>query len=197
MSRDYKNVERKGGRSSGGSLLAGVFIGLALGLVIALLVAWYINKMPSPFAVRPPASRPEVGKGASPAAPATTPDKGGKAADAKQRFEFYKILPGSEETAPDQRARDAKKGAEAEGKEAFFLQAGAFSNAPEADNMKARLALLGVEAMIQTTPAADKGLLHRVRMGPYTSIDELNRTRETLKQNGIATTLIRVRETEK
>jgi cell division protein FtsN len=77
------------------------------------------------------------------------------------------------------------------------LQAGAFSNAPEADNMKARLALLGVEAMIQTTPAADKGLLHRVRMGPYTSVDELNRTRETLKQNGISTTLIRVRETEK
>jgi cell division protein FtsN len=196
MSRDYKNVERKGSRNSGGSLLAGIFIGLALGLVIALIVAWYINKMPNPFSSRPPAARPEVGKAAPPAAPATAPDKGGKAADAKQRFEFYKILPGSDDAAPE-RARDGKKVPDAEGKEAFFLQAGAFSNAPEADNMKARLALLGVEAMIQTTPAADKGLLHRVRMGPYTSVDELNRTRETLKQNGISTTLIRVRETEK
>ena len=34
-------------------------------------------------------------------------------------------------------------------------------------------------------------------MGPYTNVDELNRIRETLKQNGIATTLIRIRETEK
>jgi cell division protein FtsN len=196
MSRDYKNVERKGGRSGGGSLLAGIFIGLALGLVIALIVAWYINKMPNPFSSRPPVARPEVGKAAPPASPAPAPDKGGKTGDAKQRFEFYKILPGSEEAAPD-RTRDGKKAADAEGKEAFFLQAGAFSNAPEADNMKARLALLGVEAMIQTTPATDKGLLHRVRMGPYTSVDQLNRTRETLKQNGISTTLIRVRETEK
>lgn len=198
MSRDYKNVERKGGRRSGGSLLAGIFIGLALGLVIALVVAWYINKMPNPFSTRSPAPRPDTTtKGTPPSPPAQNADKDGKAADAKQRFEFYKILPGSEESAPDQRAQQSKKAAEADGREAFFLQAGAFSNAPEADNMKARLALLGVEATIQTTPAADKGLLHRVRMGPYTSIDELNRTRETLKQNGIATTLIRVRETEK
>jgi cell division protein FtsN len=197
MSRDYKNVERPGGRRSGGSLLAGIFIGLALGLIIALIVAWYINKMPNPFSTRAPASRTDTSKGAPPAAPAPVPDKGGKSTDGKQRFDFYKILPGSEEAAPDQRARDGKKPADAEGKEAFFLQAGAFSNAPEADNMKARLALLGVEAMIQTSPATDKALLHRVRMGPYTSIDELNRTRETLKQNGIATTLIRVRETEK
>src|SRR5512133_648886 len=108
MSRDYKNVDRKGGRSSGGSLLAGIFIGLALGLVIALVVAWYINKMPNPFASRPPVARPEGGKTTPPGAPVTTPDRGAKSADAKQRFEFYKILPGSEETAPDQRARDGK-----------------------------------------------------------------------------------------
>lgn len=193
MSRDYKNVERNGGRRSGGSLLAGIFIGLALGLVIALVVAWYINKMPNPFATRAPTARTEAPKGP----PAAQTEKGAKTADAKQRFDFYKILPGSEENAGEQRAQDARKAPEPEAKEAFFLQAGAFSNAPEADNMKARLALLGVEATIQTTPAADKGLLHRVRTGPYTSIDQLNRTRETLKQNGIATTLIRVRETEK
>jgi len=193
MSRDYKSVERKGGRRSGGSLLAGIFIGLALGLVIALLVAWYINKMPNPFATRAPATRTESVKPA-PSVPSTE-DKGAKGADAKQRFDFYKILPGSEEAAPERRAKDGQKAADA--KEAFFLQAGAFSSAPEADNMKARLALLGVEAGIQTTPGQDKALLHRIRIGPYTSIDELNRVRDTLKQNGIPTTLIRVREAEK
>ena len=197
MSRDYKNIERKGGRRSGGSLLAGIFIGLALGLVIALMVAWYVNKMPSPFSARAPAMRQEsAGKGAATNTPAPGGDKGGKSADTKQRFEFYNILPGTADTGPEQPAQADRKATPSQGKEAFFLQAGAFSSAPEADNMKARLALLGVEATVQTTPA-DKGLLHRVRMGPYTSIDELNRTRDTLKQNGIATTLIRVRETGK
>jgi len=191
MSRHYKNVERKTGKSgNGGSLLAGIFIGLALGLVIALLVAWYINKMPNPFSSKAPATKADAAKGA----PA---EKAGKSADGKQRFDFYQILPGKEEPA-DARTPDARKSdAAADSKEAFFLQAGAYSNGPEADNMKARLALLGVEAGIQTTTAPDKSVLHRVRMGPYTNVDELNRIRETLKQNGIATTLIRIRETEK
>ena len=44
---------------------------------------------------------------------------------------------------------------------------------------------------------ADKGTLHRVRVGPYTSVEELNRTRDTLKQNGLQTTLIKLRESER
>lgn len=195
MSRDYKNVERKGGsRGNGSSLLVGIFIGLALGLIIALAVAWYINKMPSPFSSRAPAMRSEAPKAQTPPPPRSE-TKSANATDEKQRFDFYKILPGKEDTSPDQ-GKDVGKAAP-QGKEAFFLQAGAFSSAPEADNMKARLALLGVEAMIQSTPNADKGLVHRVRVGPYTSVDELNRVREALKQNGIQTTLIRVREPEK
>ena len=87
-----------------------------------------------------------------------------------------------------------KKKSTAAVKETFFLQAGAFQNAPDADNLKARLALLGVEATIQTTTLADKGVWHRVRVGPYTRVEELNRTRDTLKQNGIDTALIKVRE---
>ena len=39
----------------------------------------------------------------------------------------------------------------------------------------------------------EKGVWHRVRVGPYTSVEELNRTRDTLKQNGIETALIKVR----
>jgi cell division protein FtsN len=48
---------------------------------------------------------------------------------------------------------------------------------------------------VQTTTLPDKGVWHRVRVGPYTAIEELNRARETLKQNGIETTLIKVRDT--
>ena len=121
--------------------------------------------------------------------------KAGVAAEAKPRFDFYKILPGNEEPATDQQLREAQKKSATSEKEAFFLQAGAFQSTADADNLKARLALLGIEATIQTTTVPDKGVWHRVRVGPYTSVEELTRTRDTLRQNGLETSLIKVRET--
>ena len=192
MSKDYKRPEPKS-RSGGSSLVIGILIGLVLGLGIALAVAWYINKMPSPFLSRPSPVKSDPPKDAQ--APAKGEDKTAKAPAAKPRFDFYKILPGSEEPATDQQMKDAqKKKSTVAARETFFLQAGAFQGAPDADNLKARLALLGVEATIQTTTLPDKGVWHRVRVGPYTSVEELNRTRETLRRNGVETALIKVRE---
>jgi len=194
MSKDYKRPEPKA-RSGGSSLLIGILIGLVLGLGIALAVAWYINKMPSPFLSRPPAPKSEQPKGARAPVPSKSDEKAAKAPEGKPRFDFYKILPGTEEPATDQQLRDAqKKKSTAAARETFYLQAGAFQGAADADALKARLALLGVEAMIQTTTLPDKGVWHRVRVGPYTSVEELNRTRDTLKQNGVETALIKVRE---
>lgn len=188
MNKDYKGNERKGGsRDSGGSLFIGILIGLVLGLSIALGVAWYINKMPNPFQQKTPVPKPD------PAKPAAAP---AKPADAKPRFDFYKILPGVEEPATDQQLRDAKN-ADSKSRESFYLQAGAFQNAPDADNLKARLALIGTQASIQTTTLPERGVWHRVRIGPYRNVEELNRTRDTLKKNGIETTLIKVRDADK
>ncbi len=193
MSRDYKGSERKTNTRSGGSLFIGILIGLVLGLGIALGVAWYINKMPNPFQQqRAPTPKIEPPK-AVPAETARPGDRNGKPADARPRFDFYKILPGVEEPATDQQLREAKSTA----RESFYLQAGAFQKAPDADNLKARLALLGMQATIQTTTLPDRGVWHRVRIGPYGSVEELNRTRDTLKNNGIDTTLIKVRDAEK
>ena len=195
MSKDYKGSSKKtgGGKGGAGSLLIGILIGLLLGLGIALAVAWYINKMPTPFLNRAgPSVKGESPKGAD---PAKADDKSGKSPDGKPRFDFYKILPGSEEPVTEQQFREAQqKPSTAQAKETFFLQAGAFQNAPDADNLKARLALLGVEATIQTTTLPDKGVWHRVRVGPYSAIEDLNHARDTLKQNGIETSLIRLRE---
>lgn len=169
-----------------------MLLGLILGLGIALSVAWYINKMPSPFLDRGAPAKSEPGKALPPVA-IKGGEQTGKPSDAKPRFDFYKILPGTEEPATDQQFRDAQKRPSA-AKEAFFLQAGAFQSAPDADNLKARLALLGVEATVQTTTLPDRGTWHRVRIGPYTSVEALARTRDTLKQNGVETTLIKVRD---
>jgi cell division protein FtsN len=192
MSKDYKRPE-PAVRSGGSQLLLGIVIGLVLGLGIALGVAWYINKMPNPFLTRTPPPKLEPMKPAPPA-PARSEDKTARAPEAKPRFDFYKILPGTEEAITEQQAKDARKQSTAAASETFFLQAGAFQNARDADALRARLALLGVEARIQTATLPDKGVWHRVRVGPYTSVEELGRTRETLKQNGVETTLIKVRE---
>ena len=189
VSRDYKHHDRRPASRGGGSMFIGILIGLVLGLAIALGVAWYIYKAPSPFQQK---DKPLPGKAAE---KAEKSEKGEKAAESRPRFDFYKILPGVEEPATEQQLRDAKGGAAA--RESFYLQAGAFQSAPDADNLKARLALLGVQASIQTTTLPDRGVWHRVRLGPYTSVEELSRARETLKGNGIETSLIKVRDAEK
>ncbi len=175
-------------------MFIGILIGLVLGLGIALGVAWYIYKAPSPFQQK---EKPVAGKAEGKAAEkGDKGDKSDKGGEAKPRFDFYKILPGVEEPATDQQLRDAKGGSTA-AKESFYLQAGAFQNAPDADNLKARLALLGVQASIQTTTLPERGVWHRVRLGPYTGVEELNKARDTLKSNGIDTTLIKVRDADK
>lgn len=195
MTRDYKKAGPTRGRRAGsGSLLLGILIGLILGLGIALAVAWYINKVPSPFVGRQaPGARGEASKSDTGAPATKSDDKTPKSVEAKPRFDFYKILPGNEEPATDQQLSEAQKGSTSAAKEAFFLQAGAFQSASDAENLKARLALLGIEATVQTTDVPEKGVWHRVRVGPYTSVEELTRTRDTLKQNGVTTSLIKVR----
>jgi cell division protein FtsN len=198
MSRDYKTNKTKSKKSSS-PLLVGFLVGLFLGFAIAAGVAWYINKLPSPFIShnRPAESTvlPELVPDAENKAPAdrkTKPEATQKAADkSKPRFDFYKILPGTEEPVTDQ---DLKQPAKQAPNDAYFLQAGAFQNAADADNLKARLALIGAEATIQTIILADKGVWHRVRLGPYTNVSDLNRVRKMLTQNEIETTLVKVRE---
>ena len=117
--------------------------------------------------------------------------KAENAPEAKPRFDFYKILPGIEEPVTES---DLKQSQSKGNKDQYYLQAGAFQSEAEADNMKAKLALIGVEASIQTATLPDKGVWHRVRVGPFNNVDELNKARTSLAQNGIQSSLVKVRE---
>lgn len=202
MIRDYKKTSSKSNSGkSAEPFLLGLFIGLLLGLGIALGVAWYINKMPSPFVNKDKTTSLPSGaetKLEPPSAPQPKPEeklvKTPNAKD-KPRFDFYKILPGAEEPVTDQELRQAAKQKEPS-KDTYFIQAGAFQNITDADNLKAKLALMGVEAGIQSATLADKSVWHRVRAGPYNKIDEINRVRTSLKQNGIDTSLIKVHDAQ-
>ncbi|MGB9093879.1 MAG: SPOR domain-containing protein, partial [Gallionella sp.] len=128
---------------------------------------------------------------ALPAIPVEQPPA--QAGDDKQRFQFYKILTDKQKTppvAPADQARPVKPQAPAF--QPQILQAGSFPNANDAENLKAKLALLGVEASIQSATIKDKGVWYRVRLGPYKNADEMNKARGFLKQNGVDSTPMRV-----
>lgn len=190
MSRDYK-PKQKPQSKSGGSFLLGLFLGFMLGLIAAAAIAIYFFKTPVPFV-----DRMRAPDKSAPAPNLSETPKAGKAEETKPRFDFYRILPGQEEPVTEKQIREAAKQADKAGaaKDAYFLQAGAFQNPADADNLKARLALLGLEAGVEPTNLADKGVWYRVRLGPYTNVEEANRIRGQLAQNGVEASLVRIRD---
>jgi cell division protein FtsN len=108
-------------------------------------------------------------------------------------LDFYTILPGKEEVVPD---KDVSKSTTvgSGSRVVYYLQAGAFQAASDADNLKARLALAGLEAQIQTATLPDNSIWHRVRLGPYTNAQDLDKARAALKENKIDNAVIKVNE---
>ena len=215
MSRDMKPRKRQPAKKkSAGGTLIGMFIGLVLGVVVAASVVWYMNKSPLPFnkSVQAPPAKPE----GAPANGKPAPQNGqpmalpGKPGDPvpEKRFQFYDILPGKADAVPDkagkpevkkeepkkeEKKEEPKKEEVKESKTPLFLQAGSFSTAQDADNQKAKLAFMGIEAVIQQVMIQDK-TFYRVRVGPFTRIDELNKTRAELAKNGIDAQLAKNKE---
>lgn len=181
----------------GGGMLLGLFIGLVVGVLGAFGVVWYLNKTPLPFQDKSgrmdkPAERPN-GK------PEPLPGKPGDKVGEKPRFEFYKILPGGQEATPAPAAPPvvAAPAPEPVAGETFYLQAGAFQKAADADNLKAKLSMLGVDVGVQEVSIPEKGTMYRVRVGPYSRHDEMNRARNQLAQNGIQATVVKIKEAPK
>src|SRR3989442_686313 len=147
-----------------GSFLVGLFFGFLLGPAVAAGIAIYFFNTPIPFADKPRAAdkAPLVDQ------KLPEPPKSAKAED-KPRFDFYRILPGKEEPVTERQMREAAKQAGKPGapKDSYFLQAGSFQNPADADNLKARLALMGLEASVEPANLAEKGGWYRVRLRPY------------------------------
>ena len=160
------------------------------------------------------------------AVPEPLPGKPGDKPVEKPRFDFYNVLPkGSDAlpapTKPEETTEvvkpppakpekaDGKPGGDAERAKAeaalldkppvpetFFLQAGSFEDPSEADNLKARLALMGVEASVQKVELPEKGTVHRVRVGPYLGQEEMTKARQQLTSNGINAAIIKIKPKE-
>ncbi|MGY8848484.1 MAG: SPOR domain-containing protein [Burkholderiales bacterium] len=197
MSRDYKSPSKSNSRKKGSNLFLGLFLGYVLGLVSAIGVWMYIHQAPSPFIQN---EKPEVST-------KIKPSKNGDIAlkemlildnsqsqtkdpNEKTRFEFYEMLPGNEEPVTE---IELQKAAEQPLlKDKYYLQVGSFKDTEDAENLKAKIAMLGMEAYIQSADLSEKGMWHRVRVGPFTKIDAIKKTRSSLLQSGIKANLIKI-----
>jgi cell division protein FtsN len=197
-----KTCIRRARRSMHGGVVLGIFVGLILGLAIAAAVAFYLARsgLSSPLPV------PGATKDAARANKTDMPAAAG--APEKPRFDFYKILPGAEEPrlGPERKAADkaieragdkaapdtvAKAAGAAKAADRMWLQAGAFASQSDADSLKARLALAGWEAAVQSATLPDQGVRYRVRVGPFDNTDEVNRVKAELGKSGFDAVVIK------
>ena len=191
---------QKSRRRQHGGMILGLFIGLVIGVGIAFGVVWYLNKAPLPFQDKAPrAERHDPTADETPKTPQALPGKPGDKVNEKPRFEFYKILPGDQQPAPQGTAPAVPAApavpppAPAAVADLLYLQAGAFQKPQDADNLKAKLAMLGLEVAVQEVSVPDKGTMYRVRLGPFAGLDDMNRVRNQLSTNGVQATLVKVK----
>ncbi len=81
-------------------------------------------------------------------------------------------------------ARTAAATPASSGDARYLLQAGSFSASGDAEALKARIALLGLTARVESGEAGGR-TVYRVRMGPYGSATELAAAKQTLGNGGL------------
>lgn len=188
-------------------------VGMVFGIGLMLVVVgkdWtgMFNRQsvprPDPQAVAP-------GETDSPLVPATVDANKPK----RPTYDFYQVLPEKEVVIPDAelsaraRAEQAAKTAQTQkpttaptpvttpaastAASRYMLQAGSFPDSKSADEVKAKLALLGFSAQVQSV-TVDGKTWNRVRMGPYPSASDLEVAKRTLTDNGVK--VIAMKETQ-
>lgn len=196
MAKDYKNRGRAAAKRKPAPgtpapvwFLAGLALGLGTAVAVHLYHVEFAPRMPAPVAASAPA----------PAKQTKTPP-----ADDRLRFEFYRILPEMEVVVPEEEERaltarqpqqpatSAPASKPGTGQDRYLLQVASFQRHADADRLKAQLALLGLEASIQTVEIRGGQTWHRVRVGPFTDRNEIATVRERLQANGIEAVLLKL-----
>jgi cell division protein FtsN len=161
-------------------MLAGVLIGLGLAYYL-----WSKGYIPQPQADSITAE--EAQDAAGPAneeevAPAGETPR-------KSPYDFFTVLPEMEVVVPEQELSGQTRASEtpvtpADDSGSYLLQVGSFRDQSDAEQLKARLALLGITARIQSVTVND-ATWHRVRVGPVNGVRQADELRNRLSSNGI------------
>jgi len=193
-----------------GSTLLGFAAGLLVGLALALVVALYVTRSATPLedrnAQRPVPSaaqeaeqnrnwNPNAGLSTRPVSPAALPEAAPETTPAGATPSAATSAATPTPADPlaeliEQRTAVAAPAAAAAGI-SYFVQAGAFGSAEEAQAQRARLAMLGFEASVSER-AQDGRSIFRVRLGPFTTQAEADAIGQRLQAQHVETALVRV-----
>ena len=167
-------------------LLTGILIGL--GTAVALMLKGYLPELKQHM--------PTV-DGTTPAAAESAlldDDDTEDARSKKPRYDFFTVLPEMEVVVPEQelrrKAEPESSLTPASSQDSYILQVGSFRNPADAEQMKARLALLGSSATVQTVTVNGQ-TWHRVRIGPYKGARKADEIRRMLADNQIDTLVMK------
>ena len=190
MPKDYKNIKsKKTTRSDGNSnQLKSFFAGLTVGLCVAIIVYFYQHDLGQQTQIIPPRVTVENPE----------PEPGQSDDNPPPSFDFYQILPNMEVNVSEWEAEDGeviKEQAEpsAEKSGIYILQIGSFKQYDAADEVKAKLALMGISADIQRVVINGKDIRHRVRIGPYRDSEKLSMVRQQLTENNLNFMLLKLK----
>ena len=179
MAEDYRTKKVK--KAEGTPFTNGLFFGLLLGILVSIAVTLFITNGKSPFI-----SKETIGSCIE--VNSALGDEDAINIDDDTSYDFYNTLPKNNSTYTEEkieriidRNRDIN----------YYLQVEAFSESSAADNLKAKLALMGFESVIMSAKIGDN-TFHRVSVGPYLELVKAREIREKLIKDGFKPNLIKL-----
>ncbi len=190
MPRDYKHRANRKPDTKPTPGWVWLLAGLAIGLFIAFLV--FLKSRPEQPQLSAPLPKTET----QDVREVRKPDPVRIPPPPKPRFDFYTILPEQEVVIPEREitGKPLQGLPQVEQPGTYLLQAGSFRKLEQADQLRAQLALLGLESDIQIVTINGNETWHRVRVGPFSELKELNGARTQLKENHIDAILLRIQQ---
>lgn len=176
------NARSRSGGSGSRFKLSPFMAGLATGLTLAAVLALYITQSPLPFVDR-------VGtKSGAKAISGKSGEKSGLDDIVDPNKGMLSKDSGHTET-PSEAGIESRQSSPSG--MLYLLQVGAFRSQEDADQMRARMAILGFESKVSEIER-EGAMLYRVRIGPYAAVEELNKVKARVSENGIDSAVIRV-----
>jgi cell division protein FtsN len=169
----------------GGRFVMGLVVGLLIGLSLALGVALYVTKVPVPFINKVPQRTAEQDAAEAQKNRDWDPNSA-------LRGRAVVPLPGAGPGA------SGVSGAAPSTKPTadpfiYFVQAGAYAQSEDAEQQRARLAMLGFEARLSEREQGGRTMF-RVRVGPFEKKDDAENAKEKLAGAGVEAALVRVQK---
>lgn len=218
MARNFF-ITRQGMNTQKGGTLLGLIIGALIGLAAALAVAVYVTKVPIPFMNKSTPRSPDhdaaeakknrdwdpnaplLGKNPVKPSPAAGPvvdvtpqkpvaDPAAKPAKplADPIGDLAKARLANPQPTPAPAPAAAPSGADPF---SYFVQVGAFRTPEDAEQQRAKISLMGLEAKVTEREQSGR-TVYRVRLGPFDKKDDADKAKERLDASGVETALVRV-----